>query len=116
MIRIMPGVRFGVSAITCLMVALVLWSGSSSGNIDEAEQLFADHCAVCHGADRGGYIGPALNRDETMLAEWEIHAKITTGGVGTLMPQHPTWRGTLSREEIDQLASLVAKQPKRQVS
>jgi len=116
MIRVVLGVRHGVSTITCLMVALVLCSDSNAGDIDAAEQLFADHCAVCHGADRGGYIGPALNRDETMLAEWEIHAKITTGGVGTLMPQHPTWRGTLSREEIDRLASLVAQQPKRQVS
>jgi len=114
--RAVLGVRLGVSAITCLLVVLVLWSDSTSGDIDEAEQLFADHCAVCHGADRGGYIGPALNRDETMLAEWEIHAKITTGGVGTLMPQHPTWRGTLSRKEIDRLVSLVAQQPKQRVS
>jgi mono/diheme cytochrome c family protein len=61
------------------MVALTVWSDSCAGDIDEAEQLFADHCAVCHGADRGGYIGPALNRDETMLTEFEIYAKITTG-------------------------------------
>ena len=116
MMRTVLGVRHSVSAITCLIVALGVWSDSCAGDIDEAEQLFADHCAVCHGADRGGYIGPALNRDETMLTEFEIYAKITTGGVGTLMPQHPTWRGTLSRKEIDQLVSLVAQQPKRQVS
>lgn len=116
MIRAVLGTRHGVSAITCLMVALGAWSDSCAGDIDEAEQLFAGHCAVCHGADRGGYIGPALNRDETMLTEVLVHAKITTGGVGTLMPQHPTWRGTLSRKQIDQLASLVAQQPKRQVS
>jgi len=116
MIRTVLGTRHGVSAITCLMVALGVWSDSCAGDIDEAEQLFAGHCAVCHGADRGGYIGPALNRDETMLTEVLVHAKITTGGVGTLMPQHPTWRGALSRKQIDQLASLVVQQPKRQVS
>ncbi|MEA2079650.1 MAG: cytochrome D1 domain-containing protein, partial [Pseudomonadota bacterium] len=91
-------------------------SSARAGDIDEAEQLFTDHCAVCHGADRGGYIGPALNSEETRLTEFLIRAKIITGGVGTLMPKHPKWGGTLSRKEIEQLASLISKQPKRQVS
>jgi len=112
----MLGVQQGILTIILLATALGMLSSARAGDLDEAEQLFADHCAVCHGADRGGYIGPALNSEETDLTEFMIRAKVITGGVGTLMPQHPKWRGTLSRKEIEQLASLIAKQPKRQLS
>jgi mono/diheme cytochrome c family protein len=111
-----PGVQHGILAIILLAAVPGMLSSARAGDIDEAEQLFSDHCAVCHGADRGGYIGPALNSEETKLTEFMIRAKILTGGVGTLMPQHPKWGGTLSSKEIDQLASLISKQPKRQVS
>lgn len=87
-----------------------------SGEFDEAEQLYSDHCAVCHGADRGGYIGPALNSDETTLTEEQIVTTIVTGAAKTLMPQHPTWFGRLSSREMRLLASLVAHQPRRSLS
>jgi mono/diheme cytochrome c family protein len=110
------GVQHGILTLILLAAALGILSSARAGDIDEAEQLFTDHCAVCHGADRGGYIGPALNSEESRLTEFMIRAKIITGGVGTLMPKHPKWGGTLSRKEIEQLASLISKQPKRQVS
>jgi mono/diheme cytochrome c family protein len=110
------GVQHGILTIISLAAALAILSPARADDLDKAEQLFADHCAVCHGADRGGYIGPALNSEETNLTEFMVRAKVLTGGVGTLMPQHPKWGGKLSSKEIDQLASLVAKQPKRQVS
>lgn len=103
--------------ILILSVALLqLSSMAGASAIDDAERLYADHCAVCHGADRGGYIGPALNSAETQLTEVLIRAKIITGGVGTLMPQHPKWNATLSRGEIDQLAWLISKHPARQLN
>lgn len=85
-------------------------------DFDEAERLFADHCAVCHGADRGGYIGPALNSDQTRLTRDQISAKIQEGGATTLMPQHPTWPGELSLRKINLLASLITKRPKQSMS
>ena len=106
------------------VIATIIWittlwaipSASSAEDFSKAERLYADHCAVCHGADRGGYIGPALNSDQTKLTQQQISNKIQIGGVATLMPQHPTWRGKLSIKEIDLLASLITKRPKQPLS
>ncbi len=66
------------------VLATILWittllgipSASWAEDFDEAERLYADHCAVCHGADRGGYIGPALNSEQTKLTQEQISTKI----------------------------------------
>lgn len=84
-----------------------------AGDFDEAERLFAAHCAVCHGADRGGYIGPALNSDETLLNADQVRGKIETGGPTTLMPQHPRWTGDLSGRDMKLLAELITQRPQQ---
>ncbi|MCO5099702.1 MAG: c-type cytochrome [Burkholderiaceae bacterium] len=89
---------------------------ATAQDLDRAEQLFSRHCAVCHGADRGGYIGPALNRDETKLSRGQVAELILSGSPATLMPQHPNWRGTLSAKDRDLLARLVTTQPRRELS
>jgi len=89
---------------------------SRAGDFDEAERLYADNCAVCHGADRGGYIGPALNSDQTELTREQVSARILGGGVTTLMPQHPTWPGKWSIRKMDLLASLITERPKQSMS
>lgn len=106
------------------VLATILWittlpgipSASLAEDFDEAERLYADHCAVCHGADRGGYIGPALNSEQTRLTREQIRARIIEGGATTLMPQHPTWPGKLSIRKMDLLASLIAGRPKQSMS
>jgi mono/diheme cytochrome c family protein/DNA-binding beta-propeller fold protein YncE len=105
-----------IVAALCMEAFAAMPSVSRAEDFGEAERLYADHCAVCHGADRGGYIGPALNRDQTKLSQDQVSAKVKTGGIGTLMPQHPTWRGTLSGKEIDLLAALITKRPKQSLS
>lgn len=89
---------------------------AASDDLDEAERLFAEHCAVCHGADRGGYIAPGLNRDETELTAAQVDAKIGMGGVTTLMPQHPSWPGKLSARQRGLLAELITTRPMRAMS
>ncbi len=105
------------------VVALVVFAAASgipqvsrADDVERAERLFSEHCAVCHGADRGGYIAPALNRDETALTRDQVAATILTGAPSTLMPPHPSWRGRLSSRERDLLATLVTTQPKRDLS
>ena len=103
------------------VMATILWittlpgmsSVSWAEDFGEAERLFADHCAVCHGSDRGGYIGPALNRDQTKLTQAQVSAKIQMGSATTLMPQHPGWLGKLSARQRDLIAALIAQQPKK---
>ena len=99
-----------------IITLLGIPSASWAEDFSKAEQLYADHCAVCHGADRGGYIGPALNSEQTKLTPQQISNKIHFGSVTTLMPQHPTWPGKLSIKDMDLLASLITRRPKQSMS
>ena len=81
-------------------------------DVARAERLFGQHCAVCHGADRGGYIAPALNRDDTQLSRAVIDQKIVGGAPPTLMPAHPSWRGGLSAKDRALLVDLITTQAK----
>jgi mono/diheme cytochrome c family protein len=76
--------------------------------LQTAVQLFAANCVACHGADGlGTAIAPALNdplvREKTAD---DITRIITYGNTGTLMAG---WSNTLSADEINALASLVAR-------
>jgi mono/diheme cytochrome c family protein len=64
--------------VTALWITalLAIPSASWADDFSKAEQLYADHCAVCHGADRGGYIAPALNSDQTQLTPEQVRGKI----------------------------------------
>lgn len=76
----------------------------------DARKLFLENCATCHGADRGGYIAPALNKDtQGAISEMAIRGMIMTGVPDTLMPP---WAGKLSDEQIRSLATLIKTQPK----
>ena len=110
MIRAVLGVRHGVSAFICLMVALGVCSDSCAGDIDEAEQLFADHCAVCHGADRGGYIGPALvSQQPKRQVSWgleDIRRSLEVYVADeTSLPATPTY----PIENLDDLMAVTAR-------
>lgn len=103
--------RLAGLAILALAPAL-----AGAQDLKRAEQLFTQHCAVCHGADRGGYIGPALNRDETRLPHADVAQIILGGSPRTLMPPHPSWRGALSLKDRQLLATLITTQPRRAVA
>lgn len=100
-------------AVAGLCLPAIVPSPVWAQHLERAESLYADHCAVCHGADRGGYIGPALHRDETRLSRGQVAELILSGSPQTLMPAHPNWRGTLSVKQRDWLAELITTQPKR---
>jgi mono/diheme cytochrome c family protein/DNA-binding beta-propeller fold protein YncE len=85
-------------------------------DFERAERVYAERCAVCHGADRGGYIGPALNRDQTRLSAVQVEALIADGNPVTLMPLHPTWPKVVSRRDREALAALITQQPRRRLS
>ena len=104
----------GIGAVWVGLVMAATSVTSSAMDLARAERVFAQHCAVCHGADRGGYIGPALNRDETRLSRGDIAGKIVSGAPPTLMPQHPSWRTSLSARDRDLLIELIATQPRSQ--
>ncbi len=99
-------------AMLMLLAIIAMPSVSQTLDVVRAERVFAQHCAVCHGADRGGYIAPALNRDETELSRAVVEQKIVGGAPPTLMPAHPSWRGGISAKDRALLVELVTTQPK----
>ncbi len=107
---------FSIRTVVMSLVIAGAPLASWAFDLNRAERLFAQHCAVCHGADRGGYIGPALNRDETRLSRSDVGGIILSGRPPTLMPQHPSWRGRLSAKDRDLLVDLVATQPRSRPS
>ena len=72
-------------------------------------ELFAENCAVCHGAKGEGRVGATLNKVfVSMNPDVELRQIITNGRSGTLMP---TWGqskgGPLSDEEIGDLVAYI---------
>lgn len=80
-----------------------------------AQRSYARHCAVCHGADRAGYLAPALDRDGRKLGAGEVEGRIL-GGAAAPRPAHPSWRGVLGSRERALLAELVTTQPARHLA
>lgn len=96
-----------------ICVAAMVSAGVNAQDFGNAEQLFAENCATCHGMDRGGYIGPGLNSSRFADFPEVALAGIITGGVqGTLMPD---WGKRLSKTDIANLASLIKNTPKQDI-
>lgn len=108
--------RFCLRGFSTLALLAAAVPAAWALDLARAERLYEQHCAVCHGADRSGYIGPALNRDETRLSRSEVLGRILSGAPPTLMPQHPSWRGVLGAKDRDLLADLIKTQPARKLS
>ncbi len=65
-----------------------IYQGSNPGNAVNGKELFADHCAQCHGENGRGTAAPALNNQEFLSAATNgyIMASISIGRNGTRMP------------------------------
>jgi nitrite reductase (NO-forming) / hydroxylamine reductase len=97
--------------LLALVLVITVATGTARG-ADDAADLYAARCAVCHGADRGGYIAPALSPTSLKrFTEAQLRFKIMTGGVRTLMPAHPSWGDRLAKNEIARLAALIKNAP-----
>ncbi len=70
-----------------------------------AAQLFKQHCATCHGEQRTGGMGPALLPES--LERLRKAEAIKVIGQGRPATQMPAFGGTLSEEQITQLANWV---------
>jgi len=108
--------------LTCLLlVSLVIMiiagftaSFAMAGDMEDAEKLFSQNCAVCHGADRGGYFAPALTKERLAnTSEAAIRAMASNGISETQMPP---WGGKLSTQELRKLSALFKSTSKTNVS
>lgn len=88
--------------------ALLAVTGLSAAAVaqPEAANLYADHCAACHGADRLGGQGPALLPENLgRLAGPRAVAVIADGRAATQMPG---FGDKLNKDEIAALAAYIA--------
>ncbi len=86
--------------------ALSLGREPIPGNVDHGGQLYAAHCAQCHGANGEGGTGTALG-NQAMLAltpDPFLRHAIARGREGTEMP---SFADTLSDAEIDDMTAFL---------
>ncbi len=80
-------------------------AGSETVSTVEAEGLYSNNCAACHGPDRMGGVGPPLTPDSLGdKSDTEIRGTISDGQPDTAMP---SFKGSLSPEQIEALLRLV---------
>ncbi len=74
--------------------------------IQAGEQVFAQNCAPCHGADLKGNIGPSFLDDE-WLHGGQVSQVLNTIRHGVLDKGMVAWEGILSPEQINDVAAYV---------
>lgn len=75
---------------------------TSSLTTASPEALYQHNCAVCHGGNGGGNVGPALAGNRNLASSVYVVARIQLGGGGM-----PPFARLLSGEEIAAAASFV---------
>jgi cytochrome c551 len=81
-------------------------TAGGGGDPAAGAEVFAENCSTCHGADGGGGNGgPDLNTMPLAQSEEGAIQQVTNGGGGM-----PAFGGTLSEEEIENVAAYVAQE------
>ena len=79
--------------------------GAAAPNAAAGKEVFAEECSVCHGADGlGGNGGPDLTTHAESQRTEGAEEQVTNGGGGM-----PAFKGTLSEEEIANVAAYVVE-------
>lgn len=101
----------GLFILSMILVACGGEDNDSSGDDNnnatvnaEAEGLYKNNCASCHGDDLEGDIGPSLETVGNDLSEDEIRDIIENGSENGEMPP-----GLLEGDEADEVAAWLAE-------
>jgi cytochrome c oxidase cbb3-type subunit 3 len=102
------GIAITLAAAAALLVAVGI-ALAQEGDPGRGATLFANNCAVCHGADGRGRIGANLTQDFPAInVDAFLRQTITTGVAGSKMP---AWGqangGPLSDQDIADVAAYV---------
>ena len=102
------------AALTILALVGFTSTMVEAGDMGNAEKLFTQNCAVCHGADRGGYIAPGLTKEKLGPISEAAFRSMTSNGISeTLMPP---WGGKLTTKELRELSALCKSTSKAKAS
>ena len=79
------------------------------GNAERGARIFAENCAVCHGARGEGRIGASLQKDfPSVNVQAALDATIARGVTGTKMPAwSKAFGGPLTDQEIADAATFI---------
>ena len=91
------------------LVALLFAALPVPGVAQQAEMLYQQHCASCHGADRLGAMGPALLPENLERLRRAEAVKVIAGG--RLATQMPGFGDRLTAPETEALAGYIYSQP-----
>ncbi len=79
--------------------------GGATADAAAGKEVFSEECSVCHGATgHGGNGGPDLRTMPLAKTQAGAEKQVTNGGGGM-----PAFKGTLSEEEISNVAAYVAE-------
>jgi mono/diheme cytochrome c family protein len=96
--------------LAALLVTTVIVSACSLGAPDEdatGEEIYAELCARCHGADLGGGIGPPLGPGSAAAAETDEFLEFTiVNGRGRM----PSFASSLDEDQLDRLIDFMREQ------
>lgn len=94
------------AAIALALAGIAL---AQSGDPQRGAKLFAENCAVCHGADARGRIGATLTKDFPAIdVNAYLRQTIANGIEGSKMPAWGQVKGgPLSDQDIEDLAAFV---------
>lgn len=95
---------FKQATFSCLILASSLIA--SNGFANEAEELFIDHCASCHGQSAEGAKATALKK-EGLLITAELDFFIKSIKFGRPLSGCPSFEKTLSPSQIEALAKYI---------
>ncbi|MGI9490267.1 MAG: cytochrome D1 domain-containing protein [Geminicoccaceae bacterium] len=87
------------------LAALALLPALASANAEEVADLYAEHCAECHGTDRLGGTGPALIPES--LRRLKPEKATATIADGRAQTQMPAFGDVLDDQQIEALTALV---------
>ncbi len=81
----------------------------AQGDANRGKQLYLKNCAVCHGEDARGRVGPTLNKDFPAIRVESFLKQTITGGVdGSVMPAWAKEKGgPLTDAEIDDVVAYL---------
>ncbi len=79
---------------------------SNAVQVADGAAAFAMNCAVCHGADLTGFVGPNL-RDDVWIHGGELVQIKSTIATGVPSRGCPSWKHVLGDVKIDQLTAFI---------